>query len=377
MSETPATTARGRVPCGLLGMLALIACVEWAASRHAVDVTPWGAWAWRLSGEAAWGRAASCEVLCLGDSLVKMGVLPRVIEARTGISAYNLAICAGQAPASYFSLRRALDAGARPSALLVDFKPSILAASLRNFERTWPEFLTLLECLELSWTASDPTFFAATALAILSPTVRARIEIRTNILLALRGEPGIYRSDTLRYRRNWDANLGAQVTARNPRFTGSVLELLHKQCMSDVWWCNRINLAYIRRFLALAAARDIPVYWLLPPLAPELQARRERSGADAQHTRFVRGLQASFPNLTVVDGRHSGYEPPVFFDPVHLDRRGACAYSAALADLIARTDTEGRWFTLPPYRDTPIDVALEEIDQTTIVLKNLGTEARR
>ena len=39
-------------------------------------------------------------VICFGDSLVKLGIVPAVIEGRLGRRAYNLSACAGQAPAT-------------------------------------------------------------------------------------------------------------------------------------------------------------------------------------------------------------------------------------------------------------------------------------
>ena len=47
-----------------------------------------------------------------------------------------------------------------------------------------------------------------------------------------------------------------------------------------------------RRFLKLAASRDIAVYWLLPPVAPEVQARREAKGLDALARRSRETQQA-------------------------------------------------------------------------------------
>src|SRR5262249_35519035 len=122
MAASFARAPRGPIPWGLLGMVGLIIAVESFVARHDLDFTPWGSAAWSASPEAARREAPSCEVLCFGDSLVKLGVLPRVIEGVTGKRAYNLSICAAQAPASYFLLRRGLEAGAKPSAILVDYK---------------------------------------------------------------------------------------------------------------------------------------------------------------------------------------------------------------------------------------------------------------
>ena len=55
--------------------------------------------------------------------------------------------------------------------------------------RLWPELLTLGECLDLSWTARDPSFFAALAVSKALPSARARFEIRARLAAALDGRP--------------------------------------------------------------------------------------------------------------------------------------------------------------------------------------------
>src|SRR5439155_15786023 len=120
------------------------------------------------------------------------------------------------------------------------------------------------------------------------------------------------------------------------------------------WACHPLNAGYVRRFLSLAARHGISVYWVIPPMTPEVHARREREGQEALYTRFVRETQAQFPNVTVLDGRRSGYGLSVHTDPLHLDHQGALAFSLDVADLMARRPP-GRspipqWVDLPAYR---------------------------
>ena len=89
---------------------------------------------------------------------------------------------------------------------------------------------------------------------------------------------------------------------------------------------------YVGRIFALAASRGIRAYWLLPPESPRSQASRKRKGVVESYTRFARAMQARHPEVTILDARRSGYDRSVFFDPVHLDVRGAVALSASVAD---------------------------------------------
>ena len=78
---------------------------------------------WAYGGRAASRRAPDAEILCFGDSMIKFGMAPRVLEDRLGRRAFNLALYAGSPTASYFLLRRPLESGAKPAAVLVDFQP--------------------------------------------------------------------------------------------------------------------------------------------------------------------------------------------------------------------------------------------------------------
>ncbi len=92
----PSNLGRGRVtrlPQGLLGMLALVLIVELTiAGRRARLYHHLGRASWRCSAEAASLRSKDYDLLCFGDSLVKFSVLPKEIEAKTGLRSFNLAI---------------------------------------------------------------------------------------------------------------------------------------------------------------------------------------------------------------------------------------------------------------------------------------------
>jgi len=56
---------------------------------------------------------------------------PAPVGGRARVAGVNLALARGPAPATFFLLRRALEAGTRPEAIVVDFKPSVLVGSPR------------------------------------------------------------------------------------------------------------------------------------------------------------------------------------------------------------------------------------------------------
>src|SRR5690349_12466238 len=99
---------RGAVPAGLLGTLGLLLLVESFVATHPLRFLDVIGLSRRFSAEAAVREAPGHDVLLLGDSLVKVGLVPEVVRGRSGRSAYNLAAVSAPAPATYFVLRKAL-----------------------------------------------------------------------------------------------------------------------------------------------------------------------------------------------------------------------------------------------------------------------------
>jgi lysophospholipase L1-like esterase len=351
-------------------MLALVAGVESFVARHALEYTGPGPWSWQVAGDAARREAPGRQILCFGDSLMKLGIAPPVVSRRSGRSSYNLAIFAAQAPATYFMLRRALGAGARPEAVVVDFAPDLLSGGPRYNMRQWGEFLNLDEAVDLARHARDAAFFAEAMLGRLLPTVRARSEIRTNIHAALLDSRFSLRSQTLPHWRNWGLNAGGELTPADHDPIRPLRPEDAARLHSGTFWCDPINRHYLDRFLSLAAARRIRVYWLLTPVTPEMQRERDRTGADARFSRFVASWQERCPGLVVLDGRRSGYGTGLFVDPIHLDARGAAALSDDVAGVLAARGLreDRRWVALPRYRARPADPTLEDLDRSRVAL---------
>jgi hypothetical protein len=124
-----------RMPLGFLGLLALVAGIERFLTIHESDFDPDVVWDWKVSARAACRKAPGHEILCFGDSTAKLAVQPRVIEAQVGRSAYNLAVAGGQPPSAYFLLLRALEAGARPAAVVMECNGTLVREGSETRER--------------------------------------------------------------------------------------------------------------------------------------------------------------------------------------------------------------------------------------------------
>lgn len=369
-----------RVPLGLLGMLLLIVAVESQVARRWLDVGERRALAWRFGGEASETLARRAEVLCLGDSLVKLGVQSIVLEGRLGRPVYNIALPGGQASSTYFLLRRALDAGASPSTVVVDFHPNLLAAAPRFNVDVWPELLRPHELIDLALQARDPNLFASTALRAALPSYKDRQGIRQVVGARLIGQVPTLRDEHAGFVRNWRVNSGSQLVPdlSNPNLsewsTSGGPEGRH-------WKPHRANAVYLAKFLDLCTDRSIQVVWILPPLSPSWQAHRDAVGIEVDYDRFLHGLVERHENLVVLDARRSGYVPQAFRDATHLNRRGASTFSDDLGLVLANAlerplPPSSRWLPMPTYHDPTNARPLEDVDQSRAIARDLERDRR-
>ena len=365
-------------------MLVLVALTERFVDRHYLDFTNAAADNWSYSACQARRKTDPGMILCFGTSLAKYGVVAPLIERATGHRTFNLAVCRGQMPSTYFLFRRAIDAGARPAAVLLDCQdgppacatPEPRAEAIDANLRQWPELLTWGDCLDLAWTARDARFVAEMAIAGLIPSSKARFEIRSSVLTALRGEPAVSRRDTLALRRNWTLNKGTMLMPRRQATPADDHDPLPEDIPATTKQPparpprNRLSDAYIRRLLELAAAHKIPVFWLLPPVAPAKQAERDREGYTAYFTEQALRAEAAYHGVTVLDARRSRYRTALFHDAVHLDRRGALpgppTWGRRLPAPWKVRLQAARWVNLPPFRDRPVEIALEDVIESRL-----------
>jgi len=376
----------------MVGMLVMVLLVERFVVRRDRDFSNTPHLNWRYAGRMAGLKSAKTEILCFGSSQTKFGVLSRVIEAETGRRTFNLAVCGGNAVSDYFLFRRALRAGTKPVAVVVDFPLMPLTPSdsdglfghLLVNQRLWPELLDVPNTLDLARKSKSAEFFARTLAARLLPAYKARFEIRSNILAALDGKDGSSYPVTYMLERNWWANRGACAFPRNPDFEAKHrwdLVRIPPQPDPRFRFVDRLTELYTKRFLTLAAENRIRVFWMVPPVCASHQEEKNRTGQDRRFTRFIRDTQARFPNVVVIDFRRSNYPAEAFFDLVHLNAQGARVLSAELASVVHQhlsTSAPDRLWILSPTYHPPGPLSehlVEDIHESESVLKH-ATEIR-
>jgi hypothetical protein len=327
---------------------------------------------WAHAGNLVRRQARRCDILCFGDSTVKHGLLPRVLSDQTGRSAYNLAVLNGAPPSSYILFRRAIDAGARPSAVVVDFMQGLLAQGPASKVRSnpWADLVNFRESVELCWTARDPDLFFWITLARLFPSIKNRFEIRSFVRCRLKGEEDPASCQSLVCPRNWNQNNGAMMFPDIPFIDERPVPIGPPAPGS--WVCDPTNEVYLDRFLELAEEYQIRVYWLMPPVAPVHQARFDLTGNEGRARMFMLKILRRFPNVVVIDGQHAGYGNSAFWDAVHLHCGGATALTTGVAEVIRHPPSDpradSRWVALPFYRKPVIQSPLETYDRSSAAL---------
>jgi hypothetical protein len=366
-------------------MLALVAAFEAFLAVHDDDFAEGSAADWKRSRLAASREAVDADVLCFGSSLLKFGLMPEMIEGQTGLRAFNLSVLGGQTPSSYFLLRRALKAGARPRLILVDNQdmPSKSGFDVRGLSlplhiRCWPELLDPREALELAWSARDPSFFGA-VMARKLPSFKSRREVCGELYKWVR--KGLTNARVQHYitGRNWRIHRGSILMPLKPSNLTKVTpeQMALAPCE---WTLDPITSEYMGKFLRLASERGIPVIYLIPPTSPEHEGLRVRVGQHEQTTRSAREFQAQFPGLLVADARTSGYDRSVFVDDSHLAKPGAIAYSRDVAEVAARALAPAgagpSWVELPRCRPRPGSEEFEDTEQSRVAIKAFVRTAR-
>ena len=373
-NDPPRPVHRGPLPAGFLGLVAIVLLAESTVVRHELDLANVGAANYQFARKN-WRKAIGADLVAMGDSQIKQGVLPEVLERTLGGHAYNLAIGGASAPPAFFLLRRLVESGARPEAIVVDFKARNLAEDpLRDF-RGFAELLDDADRRDLARTAADPSLYGGFTVASILPSVRSRSEILFGGRRWLFGVENTNRYRYFPHWRNWRVNSGAQVNPKSKgmedtTFIGDELPYI----LPD-WRCHPLNAAYVTKFLDLAAAHAIRVVWLVPPMNPLTQAIRDHHDLDAPYAEYLRDTLASHPGLTLLDARAIGYPRALFADSCHLDRDGAARFSADLAAWIAERRRSGwggspRWSNLTSRAEAaPGALALEDVEQSDLALQ--------
>jgi len=361
-------------------MVILIVATECLVTRNWLEFTDPVSLSWRYSALAARSQVCDKDLLLVGDSLIKHALIPSVLRDVSGHRAENLGAARCPTLMTYFLVRRSLEAGARPRAIVFNAKPAVLSGGPDFTRQYWQEVLTARELVELFQLMPRSEYVASTLAGCMLPSLRSRLEIRSYLLAAARDGAGPLHEINRALWRNWTVNDGANVVLPQPPYHGELTAKDAQSLRPDVFYADKSNEKAIDWLLNLAHQHDIPVFWLLPPLSPNLQTARERSGAERAYENFICGYQSRYAGtLSILDARHAGYPRTAFSDATHLNAKGAIAVSRAVAKVIApeRGDPALKsgpsWIALECWSERSAESMppLEDVETSRAVVKHL------
>jgi len=359
-------------------MVALIVAIECSVARNWLDFTDPVSLSWRYSAIAAGTQVRDKDLLLFGDSLIKHALIPSVIKGISGQRAENLGAARCPTLMTYFLWRRSLEAGARPRAVVFNAKPAVLIGGIDFTQRYWQEALTACELFQLFQMMHRSEFVTSTVAGRVLPSLRSRLEIRSRLVAALGGDADPLDEINRALWRNWTLNDGANVALPQPPYNGELTAKDREGLHPDIFYADKSNVLAIDWILELAHQQKIPVFWLLPPLSPNLQSAREQSGAEKAYEDFIRGYLGRYPaTVSVLDGRHAGYPASAFTDATHLNATGAISVSRAVARILARegrnpaVNAGPRWITLEAWSHRLAEVMppLEDVETSRAKVK--------
>ena len=126
------------------------------------------------------------------------------------------------------------------------------------------------------------------------PIYGVRDDLRTVVSTLARGKNPSTRIRVRVWMQTWFANLGTSLAHVNPGYHGE-MNIEDLKVVPASWKCDPVNRVYVDRFLTLAEREKIPVFWLLPPVLPEVVATMERNGVSRDYEQFIRSIIDRFP----------------------------------------------------------------------------------
>lgn len=257
----------------------------------------------------------SPDLQVMGDSVAKGAIIPQQLtEALPGHPyVYNTAIAGSGPEFSYFVLKREIDAGKTPKAILYAPSPHTFAngrvALLAGAFCTWPEIA------ELAKQGMAPCEMVYGCFCKLSWTLRYREQLADR----LRGRAPETEGPQAAVEKV------AGVTHRH--YSPEHLRTSHKQPFGVF----HLNEVFFDKFMDMAQQNNIKVYWATPPVLPVVYENRKQYNFDQAYFQFLDEVCAKY-HVQTLQKEFLIYPDDQFKDYDHLDSVGAARFTQLLGE---------------------------------------------
>jgi hypothetical protein len=255
----------------------------------------------------------------MGDSVARSGIVATQLSACLDNKfVFNAAIPATGPDFPYFTLKRELDAGLAPKAIIYAPSPHTFAsrrvALLVGGYCTWPEIGEVLE------TRHEVTETVYGILCKISHTLRNREKIggrfKSTVADEMQEEYGV-------------SNPGTPLASPRHFTVAQILPALKKP-----FKVRNFNQVMLEKFLQLARDNHIPVYWVTMPVLPAVYEARKPYHFDEAFQAFLADLQKRY-GIIVVQKEFVVLNDQDFHDSLHLNHPAAVNYTRYLGGKFA------------------------------------------
>jgi len=252
----------------------------------------------------------------MGDSVAKSGIVEtQLSDCLDHKLVFNAAISGTGPDFPYFTLKRELDAGVAPKAIVYAPSPHTFAsrrvALLVGGYCTWPEVGDVFA------TRAESTETLYGVLCKLSYTLRNREKIG-----------GLFKASVA---DEVQEEYGGKIknAPHCPLTVAQVLPQLRKP-----FSVLKFNGLMLDKFLQLAGDNHIPVYWTTMPVPPAVHESREPYAFDENYQAFLADMHDRY-GVTVVLKDFPVYDNQSFRDSLHMNHQAAERFSQFLGDKLA------------------------------------------
>ncbi len=274
------------------------------------------------------------DIQIMGDSVARDGlVAARLQEFVPGRSVNNFAIAGTGPELPYFILKRQIAAGKAPRAII--YAPSPHTFASKRVALLVGGFCDWDEVGEVASARKEPFEVLYGVLCKISYTLRHREQIAD----ILKGNAPLFaRTSTPKESKEDLATVAAK--RKYPR------EKLHPMYRAR-FEVHRFNLHYYEKFLTLAQANKIPVYWVNMPILSAVGDSRKEVDFETHFAQFLEDTQKRF-GVRVLQEEFLVYEDAVFRDYTHLDSVGAERFTQVIGEklrpmLAGQSNSVARW----------------------------------
>lgn len=288
-----------------------------------------------IKNEISQAKGNSFDILVLGDSYNTVGVIPKVIEEKTGLSCYNFSTHKKHTIlATYCMFRHYLNTcSKKPKYIVVSFLP--MTYGDRKIDIIKESLPFLYEFRNGNVSIFIKEFGLAQGMMFLIPSLKHQ-----DFFQSYFNKQGHLK----RVNKKELADYFKQVAFNNGYYPWYINEVYNGEA-KDGEKHSRIRESlffrkYLKAILDMANKNNIVIIYIIPTFPPDVYKIQEENRFTEQYCKFVDTLAKDYSNLTIVKPQSILNKKDFYVDRYHLNKNGAALLSNFLSNKINEFNDE-------------------------------------